>query len=124
MLVRMQKYLSSYLPPATQLGQGYIFTGVCDFVRGGVCLSACWDTTPGTRQALLRTRQAPWDQAPPPRTRQAPPPRDQAGPPLRDQAGTAPSPPEMSILGDTVNERAVCILLECNLVDMSDDLAA
>ena len=51
----------------------------------------------------------------PPPTRQAPPPRD--------QAGTAPSPPEMSILGDTVNERAVCILLECNLVDMSDDLA-
>ena len=58
MLVRMQKYLSSYLPPATKLGQGYIFTGVCDFVHGGggVCLSACWDTTPRTRQALLRTR--------------------------------------------------------------------
>ena len=26
-------------------------------------------------------------------------------------------PPEQSILGDTVNERAVCILLECNLVE-------
>ena len=26
------------LPPATKLGQGYIFTGVCDSVRrGGVC---------------------------------------------------------------------------------------
>ena len=35
------------LPPATKLGQGYIFTGVCDSVHGGgVCLSACWDTTP------------------------------------------------------------------------------
>ena len=34
--------------------------------------------------------------------------------PPPDQAGT--SPPEQSILGDTVNERAVCILLECNLV--------
>ena len=33
------------LPPATKFGQGYIFTGVCDSVnRGGVCLSACWDT--------------------------------------------------------------------------------
>ena len=25
----------SFLPPATKLGQGYIFTGVCDSVRGG-----------------------------------------------------------------------------------------
>ena len=25
-----------YLPPATKLGQGYIFTGVCDYVNGGV----------------------------------------------------------------------------------------
>ena len=30
-----------------KLGQGNVFTGICDFVhRGGVCLSACWDTTP------------------------------------------------------------------------------
>ena len=38
--------LSLYsLPPATKFAQGYIFTGVCDSVnRGGVCLSACWDT--------------------------------------------------------------------------------
>ena len=40
---------------------------------------------------------------PPPQTRQAP---------ARDQAGT----PQQSILGGTVNERAVCILLEYNLV--------
>ena len=26
-----------------------------------------------------------------------------------------PTPPEQSILGDTVNERAVCIVLECKL---------
>ena len=26
------------LPPATKLGQGYIFKGVCDSVQGGVCL--------------------------------------------------------------------------------------
>ena len=58
-----------------------------------------------------------------------PPPQDQAGTP-KDQApprpgtppgpGTLPGPgrhpPEQRILGDTVNERVVCILLECNLV--------
>ena len=27
-----------FLPPATKLGQGYIFTGVCDSVHGGGCL--------------------------------------------------------------------------------------
>ena len=30
----------AYLPPATKLGQGYIFTGLCDSVhRGGVSAS-------------------------------------------------------------------------------------
>ena len=28
-----------FLPPATKLGQGYIFTGVCDSVHGG---GGCW----------------------------------------------------------------------------------
>ena len=28
------------LPPATKLGQGYIFTGVCDSVHGGACVVA------------------------------------------------------------------------------------
>ena len=51
------------------------------FTGGGVCLSACWDTTP-------------------PRT--SPPP--------------GADPLEQSMLEDTVNERAVLILLECNLV--------
>ena len=54
------------------------------------------------------------------------PPPDQAGT-LWDQAGTPrdqaptwtrhlPPPPDQSMLGDTVNERAVRILLECILV--------
>ena len=31
--------------PRQSCGQGYVFTRVCDSVnRGGVCLSACWDT--------------------------------------------------------------------------------
>ena len=35
------------LPPTTKLGQGYVFTRVCDSVHGGGgCLSACWDITP------------------------------------------------------------------------------
>ena len=57
-------------------------------------------------------------------------PADQTGTPW-DQAGIVPgpgtspglgtppgqgTPPEQSMLGDMVNERAVCILLECNLV--------
>ena len=78
----------AYLPPATKLGQGYVFTGVCDSVhRGGICLSACWDTTP---QEQMR--------------------------PSRHPASTDTPPPPQSMLGDTVNARAVRILLECNLV--------
>ena len=61
--------------------------------------SVCWDTTP--------QEQAPPPRAGTPRSRQAPP-----------RVGTPPdqTPPERSMLGDTVNERAVRILLECNLV--------
>ena len=67
--------------------------------RGGVC--ACWDTPSGPDQAGTphgpgrhphRDQGTLW-------TRQAPTPR-----------------PMQSILGDTVNERAVCILLECILI--------
>ena len=78
------------------LGQGNIFTSVCqEFCsQGVVCLSACWDTTPL-----------------PPSSRHPPP-----GP------GTPPGPdtPLHCMLGDTVNKRAVCILLECNLVLIKD----
>ena len=36
--------ISLLLPPATKLGQGYIFTGVCDSVHrgGGVCSRGVW----------------------------------------------------------------------------------
>ena len=37
----IHRFLLNLLPPATKLGQGYIFTGVCDSVnRGGV--RGCW----------------------------------------------------------------------------------
>ena len=92
----LSKYL---LPPATKLGQGYVFTGVCDSVhRGGVCLSACWDThTPWEQTALPQGADTPQEQTPP----WSKPPR-------------ADTPPSM--LGDTINARAVRILLEYNLV--------
>ena len=52
-LLTLDWNMVQFLPTATKLGQGNTFTGVCDSVHRGVCLSACWDTTP-------------WDQAPPP----------------------------------------------------------
>ena len=115
------------------LGQGNIFRSVCqEFCPQGegVCLSACWDTTP------LQDQVPPWDHAPiphldqvPPGTRhpsptwtghppdQAPPSPDQAPPWTRHPPRTR-HPPEQSMPGDTVNERAVRILLKCNLVWM------
>ena len=113
----------------------FLHVSVINSVRGeGVCLSACWDTPPGTRQTPpgpdpLQTRQTtppgtrlttpldqadhplPRDQADAPMTRQTTPPRDQADPPS-DQA----DPPPGSRLQHTVNERPVRILLECILV--------
>ena len=39
--------LRFFYKPQRSCGQGYVFTCVCDSVhRRGVCLSACWDTTP------------------------------------------------------------------------------
>ena len=89
------------------LGQGNIFSSVCH----GFC------TQGGLPQCMLRYHPAP------PPTRQAPPwtrqvpPQDQVPPgPGTLQTRQAPLPPKQSMLGDTVNERTVCILLECNLV--------
>ena len=126
------------------LGQGNIFRSVCqEFCSQGASASVhagipppnqadtpSWDQAPRRPDTPPRTRQAhPPEQAGtspgpgPPRTRHPslgpgrhPPPRTGRHPP---EPGTPPrtSPPlpEQSLLGDTVNERAVCILLECNL---------
>ena len=55
---------SDLLPSATKLGQGYVFTRVCDSVHGwgGVCPIACLDTNP-------------------PRTKSRPPPTKKQTPP-------------------------------------------
>ena len=64
-------------------GQGYVFTRVCDSVnRGGVCLSACWDTTPC--QGDPPAKEAP----PLPRS---PPPRKQTPAYGQWAAGTHPT---------------------------------
>ena len=106
--------LKCFLPPTNDVWGKVIFSEVCvkNSVHGGGCLSNCWDTTPPWDQAGTPPDQAgtPPGQAAPPGIRQTP-----LGPgrPSWDQADP---PPEQSMLGDTVNERAVCILMECNLV--------
>ena len=78
-----------YLPPATKLGQGYIFTGVCDSVHGGggsaQCMLGYHPPGPGTprEQAPPRTRHPPRTGSPPPWNKQ---PLDQA-PPSTEHAG-------------------------------------
>ena len=76
-----------FLPPATKLGQGYVFTRVCDSVLGGGSASV---------HAGIPLPQA-----------DTPPEADPPGP------GT---PREQCMLGDTGNKWAVRILLECILV--------
>ena len=49
------------LPASTKLGQGNVFTGGCDSVHRGVCLSACWDTSP---QEQTSQEQTPWNRHP------------------------------------------------------------
>ena len=90
------------LPPANEVWGKVIFSESCvknSVHRGGVCLSACWDTPLGAGT--------------PPGSRQHPPPG--ADPPGAE-APRSRTPPVQSMLGDTVKARSVRILLECNLV--------
>ena len=62
--------------PQRSCHQGNVLTPICHSVHRGVCLSACWDTTPWD-QVPPRTRHppgpgTPQDQAPLPRTRHPP----------------------------------------------------
>ena len=121
-----------FLPPANEVWGKVIFSVACvkNSVNMGVCLSARWDTPQNQALPFPRTRDPPpQDQAPhqtryPPRTRHPPRPgtpqsrhpQDQAPPQTKNPSGPGTPPQEQCMLGDTVNERAVCILLECNLV--------
>ena len=73
---------SILLPPANEVCEGYVFTGVCLSTGwgGGVCPIACWDTPPGTRgrhppgpEADTPWADTPLGQPPPGQT----PPQDQ-----------------------------------------------
>ena len=98
-----------FLPAATKLGQGNIFTSVCLSTGGrGVCLSACWDIPP--RPGTPRTRH---HHPPGPGTTTTPLSRHHPSPPGAD------TPPPGSRLQHTVNERPVRILLECILVQQN-----
>ena len=86
-----------------------MFLHVCVILFTGGSASVHAGIHPPPRSRPPRSRH------PPPRE-QAPPSRHPMGggtPPPWDQAH--PPPPEHSMLGDTVNVRAVRILLECNL---------
>ena len=117
---------SFFLPAATKLGQGNIFTGVC-LSTGGAwggwgegCLPQCMlgypllEQTPPQEQTLPLPplEQTPPEQTPP----GSRPPQEQTPPPGADHPpGTRHTPPG-SRLQHTVNERPVRILLECILV--------
>ena len=105
---------SLFLPPANEVCEGYVFTPVCQSFCSRVG-GACWDTTPWKQtsppEADTPQKQTPGTRHPPepdtPRTRPPPEP---------DTPRKQTLPPAQCMLGDTVNKRAVCILLECNLV--------
>ena len=118
---RLQELL---LPPATKLGQGYVFTRVCDSVHKRGLPIAYWITSPrDQRQAHHRADTPPGPEAgtppnTPPGTRGRHPPGADNPPQTR---GRPPPPgsrhaPVQCMLGDTGNMRVVRILLECNLV--------
>ena len=67
------EHTTQSLPAATKLGQGNVFTGVCDSVRGGGCLPQCMlgyhtpqsrHTPPWTRHPTAQTIHPSWDQTP------------------------------------------------------------
>ena len=102
-----------------------IFSEACVILStGGECLTRCTTHPPRTRHTP--PEQIPPDQTPPPLGSGThppgadSPPRDQVHTPLEQTPpGTRYTPPEQSVLGDTVNVRAVRILLECILVRSS-----
>ena len=90
------------LPPANEVWAKVIFSEACvkNSVHRGWGLSQCMlgyhlpNQAPPLGPGTSRTRH----------------------PPTRHRLDQAP--PLQRRLGDTVNERAICILLECNLVDL------
>ena len=126
-----------FLPPAMKLGQGYVFTDICHSVnRGELSASVHAGIPPPTADTPLeadtsqeQTPPSPRADTPhppeqtPPRSRHPTPEADtpradtpRADTPWSRHTPRADTPQSQSMLGDTVNTWAVCILLECNLV--------
>ena len=100
-----------YRPQRSWAKVMFLQASVILLTGGGVCLSACWDTTPWEQTS-------PWEQTPlgPNPPEQTSPP-EQTPPPRSNPPWSRPPPG--SRLRDTVNERPVRILLECILVRIS-----
>ena len=137
---------SQFLPAATKLGQGNVFTGICDSVHREGCLPQCMLGCHPPRSRHPREQTPPWEQTPPrsrhppradtPMSRYPPqeadppeqsPPRAADTPPGSRHPPRSRHPPEAdhplasrhppgSRLQHMVNERPVRILLECILV--------
>ena len=119
-MIKVKLFGCLFLPPANEVWGKVTFSVACvkNSIHGGG-LPQCmlgYHTPLGPGTPLPQgpgtppDRQGtPPDQAPPSRH-----PPDQA-PPRADPPDQVP-PPAQCMLGDTVNECAVCILLECNLV--------
>ena len=87
------KLYFAYLPAATKLGQGNVFTGVCDSVHGG-CLPQCmlgYPTTPRSRHPPLSRHPLGADMPPGAGT-----PLEQTCPPRADMPPGADMPPPQS----------------------------
>ena len=117
------------LSAATKLGQGNIFTSVCqEFCpqgEGGGCLPQCMlgytPPSPGadppeSRPNLPGAEPPPGSGRPPPPGPGRPPSRTRQTPPGADPPRTRQTPLGPGRLQHTVNERPVRILLECILV--------
>ena len=92
----MDCYLANFLPPATKLGQGYVFTGVCDSVHGGGVPDQVHpprDQVPPWDQVPPQGPGAPPGQVPPTPPDQVHPPWDQVHPP-RPGAPRPGTPPD------------------------------
>ena len=78
------------LPPATKLGQGYVFTGICDSVRRGVSASVHAGIHPQSRHPY--GADTPWEQTPSEQTPPPPPPGSRHHPEQTPQS-RHPNPP-------------------------------
>ena len=99
------------LPPANEVWGKVIFSVACvkNSVRGGVCLSACWNTTPPGADTPL-------DQTPPEKTPpRADTPREQTPP--RSRPPGSRRPPDRRLLLRSVRILLECILVFCNVIE-------